>query len=99
MKPITKAEAKKKYRKFWNTEIDKYLPNANYKLKEAIKFSGNKFSDIICDEIYDSLKELKMEEVEIDIEIPDTLHRNTGFNQAVKEINLKIDNLCLNTKQ
>uniref|UniRef100_A0A6M3Y2L0 Uncharacterized protein n=1 Tax=viral metagenome TaxID=1070528 RepID=A0A6M3Y2L0_9ZZZZ len=90
MKPITKAEAKKKFReKFeYKTELGLDQPPTSMLLDNFESF---------IDEIYDSLKELKMEERNPD---PYFCGKNSyGFNQAVKEINLKIDNLCLNTKQ
>uniref|UniRef100_A0A6M3KQ38 Uncharacterized protein n=1 Tax=viral metagenome TaxID=1070528 RepID=A0A6M3KQ38_9ZZZZ len=98
MKPITKAEAKKKFReKFeYKTELGLDQPPTSMLLDNFESF---------IDEIYDSLKELKMEEIpvrECQCYEPENCgcmeEGDKDVNETVKEINLKIDNLCLNTK-
>ena len=35
--------------------------------------------------------EFRVEEKKVEIELPDTLHRNVGYNQCASEINAKVD--------
>ena len=100
MKPITKAEAKKKLEDislmieneilYRYDNLEKALDSANVVSKQLESF---------LDLIYSSLKELKMEEKKIDEGSATNLHDMAeefilkGKNLAVKEINQKIDNL------